>query len=80
MIRNRFDIPPQILILAFCGATLCSGGVISVGVLSFDQLIPAGGGSPGVNGFTISNLSGLFALPPDFPVAAASHLIPLFLP
>jgi hypothetical protein len=46
---------------------------ISVGYLSFDALIPGAPGSPGVNAFTIGNLTGDpsaggFAVPPTFPV------------
>jgi hypothetical protein len=40
---------------------------INIGVVSFDTLIPAGA-DPGVNVFDISNLTGGFALPDDFPV------------
>jgi hypothetical protein len=48
------------------------GAILDVGVLSFDVLIPGVPGSPGINVFDISNLtgdpsSGGFALPPDFP-------------
>lgn len=39
---------------------------INIGLISFDVLIP-GGATPGVNVFNISNLTGGFALPPDFP-------------
>lgn len=39
---------------------------INIGLISFDVLIP-GGGTPGVNVFNVSNLTGGFALPPDFP-------------
>jgi hypothetical protein len=53
----------------------CSGAranVIDLGFLSFDNVIPAGPGSAGVNGFTVANLTGDpalggFALPPSFP-------------
>jgi hypothetical protein len=48
--------------------TLSFADSINIGVISFDTLIPGGGGSPGVNAFNIANLtgSGLF---PDFPVS-----------
>ena len=40
---------------------------LNLGVVSFDNLIPAGL-SPGVNAFDISNFTDIsFALPPDFP-------------
>jgi hypothetical protein len=49
---------------------------VPIGLLSFDTLIPGSPGSPGVNGFTIANLTGDpaldgFALPPDFPVSTS---------
>ena len=69
MVRDTvFQASRRLVILAICGAMLCRGDAIALGVLSFDQLIPSAGGSPGINGFTISNLSGPFALPPDLPV------------
>jgi len=40
---------------------------ISIGFISFDIRIPPAGG-PGVNVFSISNLTGDFGLPADFPV------------
>jgi hypothetical protein len=48
-------------------------GLLSIGYLSLDNLIPGAPGSPGVNIFTIANLtgdpsSGGNDLPPDFPV------------
>src|ERR1700738_3975513 len=51
---------------------VASAAPISLGVVSFDVLIPGGPGAPGVNAFTVSNLTGDpsasgFALPPDFP-------------
>ncbi len=75
--RSMATMPGRILVLAaltllilpaFTGAA-----TINVGVLSFDTLIPGEPGLPGVNGFSISNLTldpaaGGFALPPDFPV------------
>ena len=49
---------------------------VAIGVISFDNFIPASAASPGVNTFTISNLTGNptasgFALPPDFPIYSA---------
>lgn len=60
------------LILLVISSAL-SAASIPVGYLSFDLLIPADQGNPGVNAFTIANLTGDpgtggFALPPDFPV------------
>jgi hypothetical protein len=57
---------------------ICLPGVgqadIGLGYISFDNLIPGTPGSPGVNGFTIANLtgdpsSGGNDLPPDFPLS-----------
>ncbi len=50
-----------------------SAASIPIGYLSFDLVVPGEPGNPGVNGFTIGDLSGDpgaggFALPPDFPV------------
>ena len=49
---------------------------VSSGFLAFDTLIPGVPGSPGINVFTINNLTGDpgaggFALPPDFPVVTS---------
>ena len=41
---------------------------VSIGTLSFDTFIPSAPGSPGINAFNLSNLTGSFSLPPDFPV------------
>ena len=41
---------------------------INIGVLSFDTFIPGSLDSPGVNAFDISNFTGAFGFPPDFPV------------
>jgi hypothetical protein len=46
---------------------------INLGFVSFDNLIPSDGGIPGIDGFTIGNLTGDpaaggFGLPTDFPV------------
>lgn len=40
---------------------------VSVGVVSFNTLIPGAPGSPGVNDFEIDNFTGPFDLAPDFP-------------
>jgi hypothetical protein len=49
------------------------GGTVSLGVFSFDNLIPDGA-TPGVNVFNISNYTGSFDLPPDLPVATGVTL------
>lgn len=59
-----------LLTLTFPALAFCN--FASIGVISFDNLIPPGSG-PGVNVFDISNFTGDpglggFALPPDFPV------------
>src|ERR1700733_1615119 len=43
--------------------------VALVGTLSYDTFIPGGSGSPGIDAFNVSNLTGGFDLPPDFPVS-----------
>jgi hypothetical protein len=60
------------LLLMLALAAVASAAPIGLGVVSFDVLIPGGLGAPGVNAFTVSNLTGDptasgFALPPDFP-------------
>jgi hypothetical protein len=65
----------RILLFFFIGLMLgdkSQASFIDLGVVSFDNLIPAGT-APGVNVFTINNFTGDpagggFALPPDFPV------------
>lgn len=55
------------------GVCLLSGparaGIVRIGTLSFDTFIPGDTNSPGINAFNLSNLTGIFSLPPDFPVA-----------
>lgn len=77
-----FGFYPAFSRTAACGRTLllvlavgatASAAPTGLGVLSFDVLIPGSPGAPGVNAFTVSNLTGNpmmagFALPPDFPV------------
>lgn len=48
------------------GLIPCTAETILIGTFSFDPVIP-GDVIPGVNGFSIANLSGPLALPPDFP-------------
>jgi hypothetical protein len=42
---------------------------INVGVFSFDVLIPGGPQAPGLDQFTVDNLTGPNSLPSDFPLA-----------
>jgi hypothetical protein len=64
----------RIALFIFSGIllTICSlaADTVNIGVLSFNNLNPGGGGSPGINDYEVDNLTGaLFGLPPDFPVA-----------
>jgi hypothetical protein len=51
--------------LALIGATRSQAAAAPIGIVSFDELIA---GPDGVNAFNVSNLTGEFALPLDFPV------------
>jgi hypothetical protein len=63
-----FAIECSICVLVLPTSLACAD-TIPVGVLSFNNLNPAGPGSPGINDFEIDNFTGLvFGLPPDFPV------------
>jgi hypothetical protein len=57
------------------GACLLAGQaeaeVVLVGTLSYDTFIPGDADSPGIDAFNLSNLTGGFALPTDFPVSDA---------
>src|SRR5579863_7126766 len=53
--------------LGFVGG-IAQASTVSVGALSYDTFIPAGGGSPGADAFNLANLTGAFSLPTDFPV------------
>src|SRR5580658_6824103 len=58
--------------LALCAVTQAS--TINIGLISYDIFSPSTSGSPQVDAFDITNLtgdpdSGGFDLPPDFPVA-----------
>jgi hypothetical protein len=69
---GRLGIAVVLLMVASVSAAFADA--VSIGLLSFDRLIPGAPGSPGVNGFTIANLTGDpafdgFALTPDFPVS-----------
>ncbi len=46
-----------------------SAASIPLGSLSYDTFIGPGSGSPGITAFNLSNLTGIFGLPPDFPVS-----------
>src|SRR5437879_5593489 len=64
-VRYAFALLIGLPVSSFCAT-------INIGLISFDVLIPAGPGTPGVNVLDISNftgdpLLGGFALPPDFP-------------
>ncbi len=57
-------------IFLLCPTTaFCSS--INVGFISFDEFIPAGNGTSGVNFFNVLNFTGGLALPPDFPATDA---------
>jgi len=43
---------------------------VALGGISFNTLIPSGGGLAGVTDFEVDNFTGSFALPSDFPVIA----------
>ncbi len=47
-----------------------TAATIALGGISFNTLIPSGGGSPGVTNFEIDNFTGAYALPSDFPAIA----------
>lgn len=49
-------------------AVPAQANIASVGTLSYDTFIPGSSGFPGVDAFNLSNLSGGFSLPADFPV------------
>jgi hypothetical protein len=59
-----------VLALAFCffAPHARADIFVNVGVLSYDTFIPAANGSPGIDAFDISNFTGAFSLPNDFPV------------
>jgi hypothetical protein len=67
----------MIRLLAVLVGCLCSAQArtIAVGLFSFDVLIPGDPPAPGVNVFAVSNLTGGFGLPPDFPVATGVGLL-----
>jgi hypothetical protein len=59
----------RLALAVFClFSTIGRASIANLGALSFDTFIPSAGNLVGVNAFNISNLSGAFSLPPDFPV------------
>lgn len=69
---RQFLRPLTILAITLCPSA-ARAATIPIGFVSFDVLISEEGGNPGVNVFTIANLTGDpalggYALPPDFPV------------
>jgi hypothetical protein len=68
------DSARQLLVIAgLLIPASASANTVYLGVFSFDNLIPDGA-TPGVNVFDISNYTGAFDLPPDFPVATGITL------
>lgn len=66
-------------VLAWCLLLPAFAAPVNIGLFSFDTLIPGDPSAPGVNGFTILNLTGDpaaggFALPPEFPVYTSLSL------
>lgn len=57
-----------VLILPFCLLRPALADTFLVGTLSYDTFIPAGPVSAGTDAFNVSNLTGIFSAPPDFPV------------
>ena len=57
-----------LFLIAFLAPVQVPGATINLGVISFDTVIPGDPQTPGVNAFNVTNLTGTFALPPDFPV------------
>ena len=69
----RIHCTTAAIVALLFSAAVCPAGEISIGYLSFDILIAGAPGSPGVNTFTVGNLtgdplSGGNDLPPTFPV------------
>ena len=58
----------NIVFLCLISAVSVRADTLNLGTLSYDTFIPGGDGSVGIDAFDISNLTGDFNLPPDFPV------------
>ena len=67
--KNRARLIGGVALLLLGG--IAQAATINIGALSYDTFIPAGNGSPGVFAFNLSNLTGAFSLPPDFPVSGS---------
>jgi hypothetical protein len=70
----------RLSVLLLLTAPLLLGDIVNLGILSYDVLIPAGSTVPGVNQFSIANLTGDpsasgFGSAPDFPVWDAVTLL-----
>jgi hypothetical protein len=57
----------SLAVLCLC-SMIARADIIDLGTLSYDTFIPSSGGFVGIDAFDISNLTGVFNLPPDFPV------------
>ncbi len=56
-------------LLVLSASPIAQANIALLGTFSYDTFVPAGSGSPGVDAFNLSNLTGAFDLPPDFPVS-----------
>jgi hypothetical protein len=65
---------PVLIGLALLMSATVQASAIAIGHLSFDVFIDTTNESPGVNAFNISDFSGTFDLPPDFPASTALTL------
>jgi|SRR5579864_864166 len=76
MIRRLFTTRAILSVavgLLWIGATAARADVINLGIVSFDVFLPPDvpDGIPGVNAFTVSNMTGAFSAEPDFPASTA---------
>lgn len=66
-------IPPACLIvIALLTSAPCFGTIVPIGAITYDNVVPGTATSPGIDGFSIANLTGDpsmggWAIPPDFP-------------
>lgn len=62
-----------LLVIALVGfsARLTKADSLTVGLISFDNLVPAAPGAAGVNVFTLYNFTGSNSFPPDAPVVSS---------